>query len=185
MRNWLSVPLSPTGSSYTNIVVSDNEDLIAGTVKAVLQGNGEVIRLPTNIYSGAIGGTWNATDRLTLNGEFSYSNASQDYKQSYLRADTKKSVPVDFDFRGTDVPSISYPDTLDLTDPPTHILRTVVFDFEGDAVTTAGRKVPLVRRIRLKVPGQSGPCAAEFSQQKLADVADAEFDPARYGGLEP
>ena len=123
-RTWLSIPLSPTGSSYTDVTISENENLIAGTIRATLQGNGEVIKLPTDIYSGAVGGSWVATDRLTIAAEVAYSEAKQDYTQAYLRADTRTTPLISFDFRGTDAPSISFPGNLDLTNPANFGFRT-------------------------------------------------------------
>ncbi|AHE54891.1 TonB-dependent receptor [Sphingomonas sanxanigenens] len=137
-RRWLSVPLSGSGSAYSNLVVSENENIVAGTVRAAVQGNGERISLPTDIYSGAFGGRWQAGDRIELSAEVSYTKGTQDYQQSYLRADTRSTYQIGFDFRDTDVPSISLPSNLSLTDPALYIYRTSfdnLFVYTSDEIT--------------------------------------------------
>lgn len=123
-RRWISIPLSGAASAYSNLVVSENENIMAGTVRATVQGNGERMTLPTDIYSGAFGGRWKAGDNLELRGEVSYTRGTQDYSQSYLRADTRTSYQIGFDFRDRDIPSIALPSTLSLTDPSLYIFRT-------------------------------------------------------------
>lgn len=147
-RNWLSIPLSPTGSAYTQLTVDENENLIAGTFRATnVQGNGEVIQLPTNIYSGAIGGSWDVTDRLTLSGEFAYSKAQQDYTQSYLSTKTRTQQVVAFDFRDALVPAVTFPNGLDLTNPANFVFNTSFDNFFDYASKEVSGKLDLVQEL--------------------------------------
>lgn len=123
-RRWISIPLAASAASYTNPVYTENENLIAGTVRATVQGNGEKMTLPTDIWTGAIGGRWQAGDRLELRGELSYTLGTQDYSQAYLRADTRTTQSIPFDFRNSDVPQVILPATLNLSDPALYIYRT-------------------------------------------------------------
>lgn len=139
-RNWLALPLSPTGSAYDSVVLSADENLVAGVIRQPIQGNTEYFDLPTNIYSGAIGGSWNATQQLKLSGEYSYTKADQDYIQTFIRNQTTASVPVGFDFRNGDVPSITLPAAVDLTNPAQQVF-TSTFDnlFRYRSREVAGR----------------------------------------------
>jgi TonB-dependent receptor len=139
-RNWVSIPLSRVASDYTNLVVSPNENIVAGTVKAVVQGNAEVLALPTDIFSGQFGGSVQASDHLKLSADMSYSRATQDYSQTYLRADTIASQQVSFDFRDRDVPAVGLPAGVDITDPALYIYRTSFDNFFGyEAKEVTGR----------------------------------------------
>lgn len=137
-RRWISIPLSGSAAAYTNPVITPNENLIAGTVRATVQGNGERMTLPTDIYSGALGGRWRAGDRIELSGEVSYTRGTQDYAQYYLRADTRATHQIPFDFRNGDLPQIELPQSLDLTDPALYIFRTSfdnLFVYKSEEVT--------------------------------------------------
>jgi TonB-dependent receptor len=123
-RNWVSIPLSRKSTDYTDLVVSPDENIVAGTVKAVIQGNAERLTLPTNIYSGQFGTSWQASDRLKLSADLSYTRATQHYGQTYLRADTTAGQQVSFDFRDADVPAVGLPANVDITDPDLYIYRT-------------------------------------------------------------
>tara|TARA_B100000378_G_scaffold202708_3_gene165956 strand:+ start:1992 stop:4709 length:2718 start_codon:yes stop_codon:yes gene_type:complete len=123
-RNWVAIPLSRSASAYTDLVVSENENIVAGTVRAVVQGNAEQLTLPTDIFTGQFGTKARASDRLELSGDVSFSRATQDYSQTYLRADTTSSQLVSFDFRDRDVPAVDLPAGVDITDPGLYIYRT-------------------------------------------------------------
>jgi TonB-dependent receptor len=75
-----------------------------------------------------------------VRAEVSYTKGSQDYVQSYLRADTRTTTPIAFDFRDVDVPSVSFPSGLDPSDASQFIYRTS-FDnlFEYAAEEMAAR----------------------------------------------
>ncbi len=137
-RNWVSIPLSRKSSDYDDLVVSDKENIVAGTVDAVIQGNSERLTLPTDIFSGQFGTSWQASDRLKLGADVSFTRATQDYGQTYLRADTTAKQAVSFDFRDTDVPAVGLPADVDITDPDLYIYRTS-FDneyvYEAEEIT--------------------------------------------------
>ena len=137
-RNWVSIPLSRAASGYTDLVVSENENIVAGTVRAVIQGNAERLTLPTDIFSGQFGMKTRAGDRLELSGDVSFSRATQDYGQTYLRADTIASQLVSFDFRDREVPAVGLPAGVDIADPALYIYRTS-FDnrylYEAEEIT--------------------------------------------------
>lgn len=139
-RNWVALPLSPTGSAYNSVTFSDKENLVAGVIRQPIQGNTEYFELPTNIYSGAVGGSWNATETLKLSGEVSYTKGDQDYVQTFVRNQTALAVPVAFDFRTGDVPSITLPAGVDLTNPAQQVF-TSTFDnlFRYRSNEVAGR----------------------------------------------
>ncbi|MFZ3485082.1 TonB-dependent receptor [Sphingomonas sp. 3-13AW] len=123
-RRWISIPLSASASAYTNPVITPSENIIAGTVRATIQGNGERMTLPTDIFSGSLGGRWRAGDRVELRAEGSYTRGTQDYAQYYLRADTRTTHPIPFDFRDGNLPQVTLPTGFDLTDPALYIFRT-------------------------------------------------------------
>lgn len=137
-RNWVSIPLSRKSSDYDDLVVSDKENIVAGTVDAVIQGNSERLTLPTDIFSGQFGTSWQASDRLKLSADVSFTRATQDYGQTYLRADTIAKQAVSFDFRDTEVPAVGLPADVDITDPDLYIYRTS-FDneyvYEAEEIT--------------------------------------------------
>ncbi|MFL9839807.1 TonB-dependent receptor [Sphingomonas sp. ST-64] len=123
-RNWVSIPLSRAASGYTDLVVSENENIVAGTVRAVIQGNAERLTLPTDIFSGQFGVKGKLGDRIELSSDVSFTRATQDYGQTYLRADTTSAQLVSFDFRDRDVPAVGLPANVDITDPALYIYRT-------------------------------------------------------------
>jgi TonB-dependent receptor len=138
-RYWFAVPTSGTGSTYSNVVLSSQETLIAGTVSNKPQGNTEYFDLPTDIYTGSLRGRWTPLAKLTVTGQVAYTSAKQDYGQTFLRDQTATSTYIGFDFRDTEVPSISLPSTLNLTDP-TKFVFTTSFDnlYHYDASETVG-----------------------------------------------
>ena len=115
-RWWLSLPLSNTYGDYTAPVFSDANTLLAGTLSAPIQTNSETYDNSGDTLATGLTGTWRG-ERLKLTGDVSYSHSMQGGVQHFLRLTTKSVSPVDFDFRGVDVPQFTIPTAVDMTDP--------------------------------------------------------------------
>ncbi len=115
-RNWFAVALSSVGSAYTSYTFSPNEVLVAGTIRAPLQGNDERLDIRDHSLSSALDATWEHGP-IKLRAEGSYSNATLNYDQTYVRTQTINSYLTGFDFRNSAIPQLTLPSGVNLLDP--------------------------------------------------------------------
>jgi iron complex outermembrane receptor protein len=135
-RNWLSMPTSAVGSDYDHVVLSPNEVLIAGTIRAPLQTNYEYSTPKATYWTSAVGGTFE-NGPLKIFAEYSHSRATGVTTQSFARLSTgtaaaNTTYPVVFDLTAGEVPSLAPPATLDLTNP-----ANFVYIVSQDGISTA------------------------------------------------
>lgn len=128
-RHWFSFATSGNGTDYTAATLTADETLIGGTVRAPLQANYELYRVDGDLWTSALGGTWN-TDRFRLFGEVTYTKAKQDGFQNFVRnssgtAAGLTSFPISFDIGAGDVPSIVLPAGASTTNPAGFVITNI------------------------------------------------------------
>jgi len=139
-RDWFSVPLSSNAGDYVDYTLSDREILVSGTTNQFAQSNAERLRVNSDSVSGAFGAVWRPDPRFTVRPEFNYSYADLNNTQTFVRMQTVARYPIAFDLTGSDVPELTLPAGLDLTDPSLFRYSNI-FDseFKSNAREAAGR----------------------------------------------
>ncbi|WP_129778600.1 TonB-dependent receptor [Peristeroidobacter soli] len=137
-RHWFSILLADSGTQYSNVVLSEHETLIAGTINTPLQTNYELAESGSETFSNAFTARWQG-ESTTVFGEISYTRAEEIADQGYARLESRQRAPVGFDLRGS-VPSLSLPGNVSVVDPAS-MAATVLFDniFEVETTDLAAR----------------------------------------------
>jgi iron complex outermembrane recepter protein len=137
-RNWLS--FTPT-TGLSNAVYSDNNVLLSGTTTGPVLSNSETLDTKADIWSTALRGKFDVTDRLHGNAEIAYDRSSSSSHQIYFRLQPVASVTpsVNFDLTKGDLGSYQI-NGIDLTDPA-QLRFTILFDNLGRSTSkeTAAR----------------------------------------------
>lgn len=133
-RHWFSIVSQGDGALYEDVVLSENETLIAGTVLTPIQLNYENADASAEIFSNALWGEV-AFGSLTVSGEVNLLNAKDSSDQGFVRLQTFDTAnPVAFDFRTGPIPSITLPAGIDPTDEDLVQIR-VFFDNNNQTET--------------------------------------------------
>src|SRR5690606_5333392 len=119
-RAWAGIILEKTLDKYVpeSIVVDDHDARIAGSLVTKVENSHERYLSEETFLTGGINATWYANSGATVFVEYGRSNSraqrDQMVMQTYTKGPGGAGVPVDFDLRGADIPSVTIPD---LTDP--------------------------------------------------------------------
>jgi TonB-dependent receptor len=109
-------------------VLSPNEVLISGEIRQPVLTNYEVQKVEQNFATTALGGNWESGP-FRLSGEVAYTIGHADLTQLFARLGTgtvaaAAAYPIAFDLTAGQVPSITIPSTLDLTNPANFVYTT-------------------------------------------------------------
>ena len=132
-RYWLS--FTPT-AGLTNATYSKNNILLSGTTAGPVLTNTEFLTTTADIWSSALRGKFEVTDRLKGSAEFSYDRSSSSSRQIYFRLQPIASITptVNFDFTKGALGSYTI-NGINLSDP-TQLRFTILFDNDYRAVST-------------------------------------------------
>jgi iron complex outermembrane receptor protein len=137
-RNWLS--FTPT-AGLSNAVYSKNNILLSGTSTGPVLTNTEFVNVESDIWSSALRGKFEVTDRLHGSAEVSFDRSSAYSHQIYLRLQPRPGINPSVNFDLTRGALGSYQvNGIDLTDP-SQLNFTILFDNVGRATSkdTAAR----------------------------------------------
>jgi len=131
-RFWLS--FSPT-AGLSNAVYSDNNVLLSGTTTGPVLSNSEYQAASSDIWSSALRGKVDLTDRLHTSFETSYDRSSARQHQIYFRLQPNASVrsSVDFDLTKGDLGSYQV-NGVDLSDP-SQLRFSILFDNGSESIS--------------------------------------------------
>lgn len=131
-RYWLS--FTPT-SGLSNARYSDNNVLLSGTASGPVLANTEFLTSKADIWSSALRGKFELSDRLKTSVEVSYDRSSSESHQIYFRLQPIASITptVDFDFTKGDLGSYKI-NGINLSDP-SQLRFTILFDNDYRALT--------------------------------------------------
>jgi iron complex outermembrane receptor protein len=119
-RAWAGIILEKTLDNYVpeSIVVDERDARVAGSLTSKVENSHERYMSEETFLTGGINATWYADSGATVFVEYGHSNSQaqrdQMVMQLYTKGPSGAGVPVDFDLRGADIPSVTIPD---LTDP--------------------------------------------------------------------
>lgn len=137
-RNWLS--FTPT-AGLSNARYSDNNILLSGTASGPVLTNTEFLDTDADIWSSALRGKFEVTDRLHASAEVAYTKSSSTAHQVYFRLQPIVGITptVNFDFTSGDFGSYQI-NGINLSDPA-QLRYTILFDntFVADSKDTAIR----------------------------------------------
>ncbi|WP_420138390.1 TonB-dependent receptor [Sphingomonas sp.] len=137
-RHWLS--FNPS-SGLSNAVYSDNDVLLSGTATGPVLSNSETLDTKADVWSTALHGKFDVTDRLHGSAEIAYDRSSSSSHQIYFRLQPTASVSpsVNFDFTQGSFGSYQIKG-IDLSDP-SQLRFTILFDNWGRSTSkeTAAR----------------------------------------------
>ncbi|UZK65452.1 TonB-dependent receptor [Sphingomonas sp. M1-B02] len=132
-RTWLSLPLTTNASDYLDYSLSENEVLVAGTVRRPIQTNDERLTVKSDTISAGSGAIIRF-GRFEVRPEISYNYARLENTQTFVRLQTISNYVSSFDFTGNEVPKLELPSNLDLLNPSLFRYSNV-FDNAYDART--------------------------------------------------
>lgn len=121
LRNWLALPMTNnlnstafncTGCSYT---FSSNNNIVAGVENSQINTNQEIATIDSFLQSGGLNATW-YHNNLTVKGQVGYSDANLTETQTFVRLTTNNNYLVGFNFMNSDIPSLTLPSNVPLTD---------------------------------------------------------------------
>ena len=137
-RHWLS--FTPT-AGLTNARYSPNNILLSGTATGPVLTNTEFLDTDADIWSSALRGNFNVTDRLRASAEVDYTKSSSTAHQVYFRLQPIVGITpsVNFDFTQGDLGSYQI-NGIDLSNPA-QLRYTILFDntFIAESKDTAFR----------------------------------------------
>jgi iron complex outermembrane recepter protein len=137
-RYWLS--FNPT-AGLTNARYSPNNILLSGTATGPVLTNTEFLDTDADIWSSAVRGNFDVTDRLRASAEVAYTESSSTAHQVYFRLQPIVGVnpTVNFDLNAGDLGAYQI-SGIDLSDPA-QLRYTILFDntFVADSEDTAVR----------------------------------------------
>jgi iron complex outermembrane recepter protein len=137
-RWWLS--FNPT-VGLSNATYSDNNILLSGTSSGPVLTNTEFLDTDASIWSSALRGNFDITDRLRASAEVSYTESTSTAHQVYFRLQpiTGITPTLNFDFTSGDLGSYQI-SGIDLSDPA-QLRYTILFDntFDVNSEDTAAR----------------------------------------------
>ncbi len=137
-RNWLS--FAPT-AGLTNARYSADNILLSGTASGPVLTNTEFLDTDADIWSSALRGNFDVTDRLRASAEVAYTKSSSTAHQVYFRLQPIVGITptVNFDFTSGDFGSYQI-NGINLSDPA-QLRYTILFDntFVADSKDTAVR----------------------------------------------
>ena len=124
-RYWLS--FNPTGG-LTNAVYSSNNILLSGRASTAVLTNTEFADVNSDVWSSALRGRFQLSDRLKATAEISYGRSKSNYDQLYFRLQPVAGINpvVDFDITKGNFGSYSI-SGLNLSDPA-QLRFTILFD---------------------------------------------------------
>ena len=106
-RNWLQMNLPGSPDGYTDLEISSNGTIVAGTFENRFRGNTNTN--PINNFkteSFGIGGEYRGKDRWTMSGDISYAKSDRQVYQNFLLNRTRDPVSASFDFGAGSIPSL-------------------------------------------------------------------------------
>jgi iron complex outermembrane receptor protein len=137
-RHWLS--FTPT-AGLSNATYSDDNILLSGTASGPVLTNTEYLDTGATIWSSALRGKFDVTDRLHATAEADYTRAYSTAHQVYFRLQPVVGITptVNFDFTNGDLGSYQI-SGIDLSDPA-QLRYTILFDnvFRAESKDTAVR----------------------------------------------
>lgn len=127
-RNWLSFSTSANGTDYDSVVLSPSETLISGVIRQPVVTQIEVQKVKQDFITNAFSGRWES-GALAVSGEVAYTYGTAYLEQLFARLGTgtvatAAAFPIAFDLTAGEVPSITLPSALDLTDPANFVYTT-------------------------------------------------------------
>jgi iron complex outermembrane recepter protein len=124
-RWWLS--FTPT-AGLSNATYSPNDILLSGTATGPVLTNTEFANTKADVWSSALRGKFQLTDRLRTSAEVSYDRSTSTYHQNYFRLQPIAGITpsVNFDFTQGDLGSYQI-NGIDLSDP-SQLRFTILFD---------------------------------------------------------
>jgi iron complex outermembrane recepter protein len=127
-RNWLSFSTSANGTDYDSVVLSPSETLVSGVIRQPVVTQIEVQKVTQDFITNAFSGRWES-GALTVSGEVAYTYGEAYLEQLFARLATgtvaaPTAFPIAFDLTAGEVPSITLPSTLDLTNPANFVYTT-------------------------------------------------------------
>lgn len=127
-RNWLSFSTSANGADYNSVALSPSETLISGVIRQPVLTQLEVQKVKQDFLTNALSARWD-NGPLTVAGEIAYTKGKASLAQLFGRLATGTvasavSYPIGFDLAAGDVPSITLPSNLDLTNPANFVYTT-------------------------------------------------------------
>jgi iron complex outermembrane recepter protein len=137
-RHWLS--FNPTGG-LSNATYSDDNILLSGTASGPVLTNTEFLDTGADIWSSALRGRFEVTDRLHASAEVDYTRSRSTAHQVYFRLQPVVGITptVNFDFTDGDFGSYQI-NGINLSDP-SQLRYTILFDnvFRAESEDTAVR----------------------------------------------
>lgn len=112
-RAWADILLKKTLEDFVpgSVVVDDHDARVAGTLNTEVESNHERYQGAESFLTGGVNATWFADNGATVFVEYGFGKSKAARDQLYMQLITApKSVLVDFDVRGTDIPSVTTPD---------------------------------------------------------------------------
>ncbi|WP_158971131.1 TonB-dependent receptor [Paraglaciecola sp. L3A3] len=135
-RRWLG--LYAGFGDYNNVVFSENEVIVAGTVTRPTHTNVEFADIKSKVQSTALQAEWDATDDLQVFAELSYTKGEGTYDQQYMRLQTLANDNVNFDLTNGDFGQFQFQN--DFTDASTLNFPITFFqEFVDETKDTTGR----------------------------------------------
>lgn len=125
-RAWTGVILEKTLEKYDQdtIVVDDHDARVAGSLVSKIENNHERYQGADSFMTGGVNATWFADSGMEVFVEYGFSESETTRDQQYMQLYTLN-VPIEFDLRGADIPSVQLPD---LSDPSTYVAATFYDD---------------------------------------------------------
>jgi len=114
LRDRWFVSIIPT-AGLSNATYSGNNVLLSGTAKSPLISNTEILPIYSTIWSSALRGRYDISDRLKTTAEISYDRSADNEHQITLKLQSA-ATPVNFDLTSGALGSFQY-SGVDLTDP--------------------------------------------------------------------
>ncbi len=121
-RAWAGIILEKTLDKYVpeSIVVDDRDARVAGSLVSKVENSHERVDGTDNFLTGGINATWYADNGISVFAEYGFSTSESERNQAVMQLFTKgpggAGVPVDFDLRNSDIPSVQIPDLSDPAD---------------------------------------------------------------------
>ncbi|HEY0683244.1 MAG TPA: TonB-dependent receptor [Steroidobacter sp.] len=169
-RWWLS--FTPT-AGLSNAVYSDNNILLSGRATGPVLTNTEFLDTEASIWSSALRGKFDVSDRLRASAEVSYTESESTAHQIYWRMQPIAGITptVDFDFTAGDLGSYRI-SGIDLSDPA-QLRYTIMFDNTYDV-----RSEDTAVRTDWTYDVDAGPLKSVSIGARYEDV-DSEQNPLR------
>lgn len=133
-RHWLS--FNPT-QGLSNATYSPNNILLSGRATSPVLTNTEFAKVEADIWSSALRGNFELSDRVKASAEVSYGRSTSSYRQIYFRLQPLASIATTVDFDLTKGPFGNFAvNGIDLTNPA-QLRFTILFDQLFTAKTDA------------------------------------------------